>query len=161
MSENFDEFARRREGTRRDNEQLRRKAKPEWERLKGLLSALASDGKGIDGHRFEWTTDLTGNPLLVLNNVSATISLGPEQDGIHHGKVRFTRRPAGVGKAFPDKSPVPDKTWSLEPMVENGEFLWFVFERAWKISSAELKEEIAKELARHHIEYQKAYGLAS
>ena len=161
MSDNFDEFARKREQTGRDSEQLRREAKPEWERLKSLMSELASDGKGIDGYRFEWTTDLTGNPMLVLNNVSATLSVAREQGKVPQGQVRFTRRPAGVGEGYPDESRVPARTWSLEPMVENGAFLWFVFERAWKISPAELKEEIAKELARYHIEYEKACGLAS
>ena len=38
------------------------------------------------------------------------------------------------------------------------EFVWFVFEKGRRMSAAELANEIAKELARYHIEYEKAYG---
>jgi hypothetical protein len=101
--------------------------------------------------------------LLVLNDVAATLFDRGERNGVPQDcRVRFDRRPAGFGKPWSDEnSPVAAKTWSLEPMIENVEFLWFVSERAWRISSAELAEESAKELAKHHIAYEQAYGRAS
>src|ERR1700745_3974035 len=41
-------------------------------------------------------------------------------------------------------SPLPDETWSLEPEIFNGNFVWFVTEPASRYSAADLAEEIAK-----------------
>ena len=63
-----------------------------------------------------------------------------------------------------------EKTWSLKAEIvddknvfpgHQDKLVWFVNERGRRMPSAELAEEIAKELARYHIECEKEYGRAS
>ena len=161
MVDDFDAFSRKRDEERRNQERLAKETKPEWEVLKGLVYQFALDGKGIDGRKFEWVPDLSGRGLLALSFVSAVLFDGGERNGVPQDcRVRFSRKPAGSGEDYVDDSPLAPRTWSLEPDILDDEFVWFV-ERGRRLSSAELAEEIAKELARFHIEYEKSYGRAS
>jgi hypothetical protein len=169
--DNFDDFARRRDKELQNRERLAKETKPEWEVLKGLASRFAIDAQGIDSYKFKWVSDLSGHPMMVLNDVSAILFDGGERDGVPQDcRVLFSRRPAGSGQAYPDESPVPEKTWSLKAEIvddtnvfpgHQDQLVWFVNERGRRMPSAELAEEIAKELARYHIEYEKEYGRAS
>ncbi len=122
--EDFDAFARKRDQELRNREKLVKETKPEWEVLKGLVSQFSLDGKGIDGYRFEWVPDLSGRPLLVLKNVCAILFDAGESGGVPQNcRVRFTRRPAGSGRAYPDESPLAQETWSLEADILDDEFI--------------------------------------
>jgi hypothetical protein len=162
MIENFDDFSRKRDEERRKQERLVKETKPEWEVLKGLVSQFALDGKGIDGYKFKSVPDLSGRPLLVLNSVSAVLFDRGDRSGVPQDcRVRFSRKPVGSGEDYVDDSPLAAKTWSLQPDILDDEFVWLVNGQGNRVSSVELAEEIAKELARFHIEYEKSYGRAS
>jgi hypothetical protein len=96
----------------------------------------------------------------VLGNVAAVLLTDRERGGVPQKiRVRFTRKPVASMQAYADdSSPLADRTWSLEPEIFKGDFVWFVFERAGRYSAANLAEEIAKKLAQYHIEYEQAYG---
>jgi hypothetical protein len=161
MSEGFDDFARKQEQEKQDKEQLARDAMSEWEIvLKGFVSQFAADVKGIGADRFQWEPyPSQRSASLVLGNMAATLYDSGERNGMPlRCHVLFDRRPLGPNKVWADpESPIAPKIWSLEPTVENGEFLWLVKERNLKVSSAKLADEIARELGERHIALQKAY----
>jgi hypothetical protein len=162
MTESFDDFAQKRDEELQNRKRLAEETKPEWEILKSETAKFAQDGKGIDGHKFGWEPNPTARgTLLVLSDVSANLFDRGERDGVPQDcGVFFSRKPAGPGRMYFDDSPVATKTWSLEPKILAGRFVWFVSERKCHLSTAELADEIAKELAQYHIEYEKAYGRA-
>jgi hypothetical protein len=160
----FDDFAKKHEQRKQDEERLLKDTKPEWEILKGEISRFALDGKGIGSHQFRWVSDPSERTaFFILNDVAAFVSDSGEHNGVpQHCRVRFDRRPPDLNKLWvDDKSPVSSKTWSLKPMIEEGDFRWSVPERGWTFTSGQLAEEIAKQLAQHHIAYQKAYRRTS
>ena len=160
MTENFDDFARKHEDEQKGRERLAKDTPPEWEILKGEVSNFAIDRKTFNSYPFSWLPE-PGCAKLILNDVAAFLFDGRVRNGVPEGyRVRFDRRSPGVGRQFTDDNPVPVKTWSLEPIVEAGEFRWSVPELGKK-SSAELAEEIAKQVSKHHIAYETAFGRAS
>jgi hypothetical protein len=163
LEEGFDDFARRHAEELQNREGLAKETKPEWHILKSEVSKFALDGKGIEGHKFDWATDLSGLPLLVLNNVSATLIDGGDRNGVPQNcRVIFSRRPPGPNQMYAEEeSRVAAKTWHLEPEIRHGQFLWLVRELLGRrLSSSDLSEKIAEELARYHIQYEAAYGHA-
>ncbi len=158
MSETFDDFARKHKQEQQDQEQLAKDVGSEWEILKGFVSQFALDNRGVGTDKFQWEPHPElGSVLLVLKDVAAIID-GNALNGVSPQLlIRFDRRCAGPNREWNVKTPIPAKRWSLKPIVENGEFLWLVEERNLKASSAKLADEIAKELASHHLAYQKAY----
>ena len=161
----FDDFARRRDEDKHKRDRLANEIGSEWEILKGFVQQFALDRKSFDGHTFEWGSDLTGLPLLVLNFVSATLYEAQRAGTLPEYRVIFSRKPAGPGRIYPDDSPLPKKTWHLKAdIARDGQFVWLVDEEERggpKRSSAKLADAIAEELARYHIEYDRAYGRAS
>lgn len=156
----FDDFAQKHANELENKKRIAKETKSEWDFLKNLLSKFALDGRGIDSYKFKWVSDLSGHPSLVLNNVSAILFDRRGPDGVAQGyRVRFSRKPAGLGRAYVDsESRVPEKSWSIEPDISNGKFVWFVYERGRRWATAEVAQEIATELAQYHIRYEKAYG---
>lgn len=161
MTESFDDFKQKHEQEQKGRERLAKDTPPEWEILKGEVSRFAIDRKTFNGYSFSWIPE-PGCAKLILNDVAAFLFDGRVRNGVPEGyRVRFDRRPPGIGKQFIDDNPVPAKTWSLEPTIEGGEFRWSASEQVGKRSSAELGEEIAKQLSKHHIAYETAFGRAS
>lgn len=159
MSQSFDDFARKHEADKGDRARLTKETPAEYEILKGFISQFAVDGKGFGSRTFHWTNTPTGRPMLVLGNVAAVLTGASNKGGVpQNAGVRFTRKPAGSGQVYIDDQPMEEKVWDLEPEIVEGEFVWFVFERAKRFSTADLAEEIAKRLAQCHIEYEKAFG---
>ncbi len=160
MAQSFDDFAQKHAADKDDRARLTAETKAEYEILKGFISQFAVDGKGLGNQNFNWRNTLTGRPMLVLGNVAAVLLTDGERGGIPQNiRVRFTRKPAGSMQAYADdSSPLADATWSLEPEIFKGNFVWFVFERAGRYTAANLAEEIAKKLAQYHVEYEHAYG---
>ncbi|MGC2694948.1 MAG: toll/interleukin-1 receptor domain-containing protein, partial [Candidatus Angelobacter sp.] len=156
----FDDFAQKHVNELENKKRVAKETESEWDFLKNLLSRFALDGRGIDSYKFEWVPDLSGYPSLVLNNVSAILFDRGGLDGVAQSyRVRFSRKPAGPGRAYVDgESRVPEKSWSIEPDISNGKFVWFVYERGRRWASAEVAQEIATELAQYHIRFEKAYG---
>ena len=161
MSE-FDDFARKQEQEKLDKDQLVREAMSEWEvALKGFVSEFALNGKGIGPDKFQWQNDPSQrSSSLILNNVAATLYDSGERNGIpQRCGVLIGRKPPGPNQVWADpNNPIEPKRWSLEPTVENGEFVWLVKQLNRRISSAQLADTIAKELGECHIAYQKAYA---
>ena len=156
----FDDFERERETERLKRERVAKERKGEWEILKGFVSQFALDGKTFDGNRFAWTTDLTGNPMLVLNFVSATLCGDESIGGKWRYSVIFSRKPAGSGAAYPDDSPIPSKEWELTGDIVNDGFVWCV-NRDRGRAATDIADAVAETLARYHVEYEQAYGRAS
>jgi hypothetical protein len=156
----FDDFARQREEERQKRERIANDIRSEWEILKGFVSEFALDNRSIDEHRFAWTTDLAGHPLLVLNFVSAMLYSGGRVGDQQDYRIIFSRKPAGSGEAYVDDSPLAPNTWQLTADIVNDNFVWCVNKDGGR-PSAQLADAIAERLARYHIEYEQAYGRAS
>jgi hypothetical protein len=162
LEEGFDGFVRRQTEELQNRARLAKETKPEWHVLKSEMSRFAADGKGIDDRKFEWGQDLSGHSLLALGYVSATPLDRGERNGVPQDcYIIFSRRPLGSNQVYAvDQSRLPAKTWHLEPEIRDGQFLWFVRELSRRLSSSDLSEKIAEELARYHIEYETAYRSA-
>ena len=161
MSEIFDDFARGHEQARMTRESLAKETDAEWEILKGEVSKFAIDCKTFNGYPFSWFPE-PGAARLVLNDVAAFLLDGGVRDGVPEGyRVRFDRRPPRPGRQFTEDARVPATSWLLAPTIEDGEFRWSVSKQVGRKSSAELAEEIAKQLSRHHVAYETALGRAS
>ena len=157
---NFDDFKKKHEQEERDRETIAKETTAEWEILKGEVSKFAIDRKTCNGYPFSWFPE-PGCAKLILNDVAAFLFDGRVKNGVPEGyRIRFDRRPPGAGRQFIDDNPIPVETWSLEPIIEAGNFRWAVAGRG-KQSSAELAEETAKQLSKHHIAYESAFGRAS
>jgi hypothetical protein len=161
MSE-FDDLERKQKQEQLDKEQLARETMTEWEvALKGFVSEFALNGKGIGSDKFQWQNNPSQRSAsLILNNVAATLYDSGEQNGIpQRCGVLIGRKPLGPNQVWADdKSPIEPRKWSLEPTVENGEFLWLVEKLNRKFSSAQLADTIAKQVGECHVAYQKAYA---
>jgi hypothetical protein len=158
MEQSFDDFARRHASDQENRARLTKDTRAEWEIAKGLVSQFALDGKGIGTRHFEWVA-LGEHPMLVLGNVAAVLLDGGDSGGVPQKiHVRFARKPANYYQVYADDSPLNETVWELEPQIIEGDFVWFVSDRAGHYSSAVLAEEVAKELAQYHIEYEKAFG---
>lgn len=160
MSE-FDDFAAKQDQEKLDKDQLADDAKPEWEVLKGLVSQFALDNKGIGSDKFQWQNNPSQwSASLILGHVAATLHDSGERNGIpQRCGVLIGRKPLGPNEAWADpKNPIESRKWTLEPTVENGQFLWSVEQLKRKVSSAQLADTIAKELGECHIAYQKAFA---
>ena len=152
----FDDFADEMARREQDRRRLERDTKPEWIVLQGFAQSLAQDGKGIEGCKFEWVSDLR-EPRLVLDCVAATF-LSQEINGVPiKCRVVFDRRPAGDGKAWHlERSPLNRLTWSLKPVISDDAVMWSVvegFEDGKPFSSFDFAQKIAIELAKFHLAY--------
>jgi hypothetical protein len=156
MFEGFDEFAEQNSQRLRDRNVIERETKPEWEMLKGLTESLALDGKGIEPHIFEWASD--GAPRLILAHVAASF-LYREGSGVPQDyRVRFDRRPAGPGKVYlEEESPLTPVVWSLKPVAVGEHVSWSIAELGDPLSSSELADQIAVQLAKFHLAYKTHY----
>jgi hypothetical protein len=157
MFEGFDEFAEQNSQRLKDREVIERETKPEWAMLKGLTESLALDGNGIEPHKFEWASD--DAPRLILDNVAAFF-LQHEKNGIPQDcRIRFDRRPAGPGKLWHDeKSPLTPVVWSLKPVAVGEHVFGSIAELgATPLSSSELADQIALQLAKFHLAYKTHY----
>jgi hypothetical protein len=138
--------------------------KTEYEGLKSRVSRLAADRKGIpNGPTFEWCQTITGRPMLALGNVAAVFEAPTIFNSVSQNNpisIRFSRKPAGSGQAYAHpSSPLAEIEWDLQPQIFNGAFVWTVPNKGEGRFSAEtLTDEIAKQLAQYHIEYEAAYG---
>jgi hypothetical protein len=155
MPESFDDFSRKHDEDKSDKERLAKAAKAQWELLKGLVKKFGGDGRSFDGHHFSFINEPLG-PLLVLNNVSAALIDKSTPDKPVTGyQVVFSRKPAGPFQAYAeDESRLSERTWTLELGLLRDEFTWTVDETQFYPPSA--RDEIAKELARYHLEYEQA-----
>ena len=155
----FDAFLAKRDQRQSDAEKLASGTSSEWTHLKKLVSNLATTGKIIDGHRFEWLPEPSAE-LLVLNYSSATF-LGPGWKTPPRFRIYIDRRPAGPGKAYvEEKSPVPSVRWNLEPSVEDGEFYWTIRESGWTGTTNDLANGIAKAVVAHYDQYKAMFPRA-
>jgi hypothetical protein len=160
MPDSFDEFKKKRDQGKSDAESLAKYTGAEWDILKGFVSDFA--GKDVDGHIFEWFAQPYAE-MLVLNYASA--SLLSSRRSLMGIAPKFTvhidRRPPGPRQVrVEDRSPIPPKTWTLEPRVEHDEFHWTVLETGWKGSSLALADEVAKAVVAYYDEYKKKYPQA-
>ena len=159
MSQEFEDLLRQCHYAQQKQKRLAAEIKPEWDVLKGLVSQLAADNKGIGEDRFRWSKTASGQPSLVLGQVAATFSVLADRSGTPQScKVRFSRKD-GVSVIKPL---LADQTWSLTPEILKGEFAWAIREVGQVFSPSQLAEEIATELTRYHLSYekqgQKAFG---
>jgi hypothetical protein len=157
MFEGFDEFAEQKSQELEDRKVLARETKPEWEMLKGLTESLALDGKGIEPHTFEWASD--GAPRLILDHVAASF-LHRERNGVPQDcRVRFDHSPAGPGKMYiEEESPLTPVVLDLKPVAVGEHVCWFIAELGdTPLSSSELADQIAVQLAKFHLAYKMHY----
>ncbi len=155
MVESFDDFSRKYDEDKSDKARLAKAANAQWELLKGLVKKFAGDGRSFDGHHFSFINEPLC-PLLVLNNVSAALidKSTPDKPVTGYQAV-FSRKPAGPLQSYAgDKSPLSERTWNLELGLLRDEFTWTVDGTQFYPTSA--CDEIAKELARYHLEYELA-----
>ena len=160
MPDNFDDFAQRHSEDQQNLARLANETKPEWAVLKGLTSRFALDSKEFEGHRFEWVTHSPVSPdCLILDYVAAIFLDHGEKNGVPQGcRVLFTRKPLASNQVWAeDESRVAPQTWSLEPAIEGDSLVWSVRELGERLSSADLAEKIAIELAKYHKTYKAAY----
>ncbi len=155
----FDDFADELARKEEARTKLEKDTKPEWAVLQGFTEALAQDGKGIEGIKFEWVPD-TCEPRLVLDCVAATL-LSRDGSGVQTFRVYFNRRPAGVNRMWVDEeSPLTPLTWTLQPAIEDDSIKWFVlegFEDGKRFSSFDMAQKIGIELAKFHLAYKNHY----
>ncbi|HTD25058.1 MAG TPA: hypothetical protein VK738_20585 [Terriglobales bacterium] len=157
MFESFDEFAEQKSQEVEGRKVIERETKPEWAMLKGLTESLALDGKGIDPHKFEWASG--GAPRLILDHVAASF-LHRERNGLPQDcRVRFDRRPPGLGKMYlEEESPLTPVVWDLKPVAVDEHVCWFIAELGdAPLSSSELADQIAVQLAKFHLAYKRHY----
>jgi hypothetical protein len=163
MPDSFDDFEQIDSCYRATEERNRRKlvkdAKPEWHLLKCSVSRLALEGKGYEGHKFEWSSSSSQSDSLRLKNVSVTFLDEGERDGILACSLQFAGMPIRRGNvAVENGSPLGPVEWFLRPvLVDEGGVGWFVCELGQTFSSAELAEEIVKELSRYYKAYEKTH----
>ena len=107
----FDDFLNDRTQQNRDSAQLERDAELEWEYLKDRAGDLARSGRCVsEGHTFQWFPRPNAE-MLVLNYSAATLFKSTR--GLQRKyRVYIDRRPAGLGKAYPDDSPISAATWN-------------------------------------------------
>lgn len=154
MNPHDQDFARRQEQQR--SLLMLTKTKPEWHVLKRLVSQFALENQGIGKNRFKWSKSMTGQPRLSLGSVAATFLDRGERDGVpQHCKVLFS-----CEDAFGAHTPLSTKTWSLIPDMVSGQFGWTVRETGAQFSSPLLADEIATELTRYHLSYEKQFQKA-
>jgi hypothetical protein len=101
--------------------------------------------------------------MLALGNVAAVFEAPTIFNSVSQNNpisIRFSRKPAGSGQAYAHpSSPLAEIEWDLQPQIFNGAFVWTVPNKGEGRFSAEtLTDEIAKQLAQYHIEYEAAYG---
>lgn len=159
MTQDFEDLLRQRHFEQQKQRRLAADTRPEWDILKSLVSQFAIDNKGIGDKKFKWYRSADGHFSLVLGNVAATFFNTGEREGIpQRCKVLFSRKEGLVVK-----SPFPDRTWSLDPEILKGEFAWAIREVGEVFRPSQLAEEIATELTRYHLSYekqgQKAFGV--
>jgi hypothetical protein len=164
MADDYEDFINKRNQGRSDEEILANDVWAEWGILMGFVSQFAIDHREVDGHPYEWSPEPRGG-LLVLGYASALLSRPNPNPVIVPKSVLFTvyinRRPAGPGKVYAeDEPPIPRETWTLEPSVKRGEFLWEVHETGWKGSTKALADEIAKAVVNYYDAYKKKFPLA-
>jgi hypothetical protein len=163
MPDSFDDFEEIDSCYRATEEQNRRKlvkeAKPEWHVLKCFVSRLALEGKGYAGHKLEWSSTSSQPDALRLKNVTVTFLDEGERDGILTCSLRFAGMPIRRGHVGVETgSPLDPVEWCLRPvLLDEGGVGWFVCELGQTFSSAELAEEIVKELSRHFKAYEKTH----
>jgi len=163
MPDSFDDFHEIDSCYRATEEQNRRKlvkdAKPEWHQLKCFVSRLALEGKGYDGHKFEWSSSSSQSDSLRLKNVTVTFLDEGERDGILSCSLQFAGMALRRGDmAAANGSPPIPVEWFVRPvLLDEGGVGWFVCELGQTFSSNELAEEIVKELSKYYKLYEKAY----
>jgi len=163
MPDSFDDFEEIDSCYRSTEEQNRRNlaknAKPEWHQLKCFVSRLAVEGNGYDGHKFEWSASPSRSDSLKLKNVTATFLDEGERDGILNCSLQFAGTPTRRGDAGPANGSLPAPVeWFLRPvLLDNGGVGWFVCELGQTFSSAELAEEIIKQLSSCYKAYEKVH----
>ena len=159
MSQSFDDLANNYGKTKENKARLEEEKGAEWSILLGFISQFALDNKGLDEQKFVFTKSLSDQPMLVLNSVAAVLESGGNAGGVPQKfRVRFGQKPAhSPGQVFVDDSPLPADTWTLTPEIQNDEIVWLVSERDERYSSSALAVEVAKNLARYHIAYEKAF----
>jgi hypothetical protein len=153
----FDDFADELARQEENRKRLDKDTKAEWFALQSFTKALADDGKGIEGNKFEWVWDAWGS-RLVLDSVAATFQ-SREINGVPTKcRVLFDRRPAGANSVWSlEKSPVNKLAWSLRPVVEDDAIMWSVvegFEDGKPFSSFDFAQKIGIELAKFYRAYK-------
>jgi hypothetical protein len=158
MFEGFDDFAEQNSQELQGREIVARETKPEWEMLKGLTESLALDGKGIELDKFEWISD-EYTPRLVLDKVAVTFQARVRNGNPIECRLRFDRKPLGPGQYWSDEDfPLSAVVWSLKPVAMGEHVYWSVDELGdTPISSSELADQVAVELAKFHLAYKKHY----
>jgi hypothetical protein len=122
-----------------------------WEQLKEATHTTATRVVGIDGKPFEWNPF----PFLKLEYVAATLTPGMLAGGALQGcRVVFGRIPFGM---YADDSPLAPLVWDLALSVRGNELVWDVNgDEIIGVSSAELAEQIVRQLIEYRDEYQTA-----
>lgn len=162
MAQSFDEAARAYATGKENQARLMAEIKTEYEGLKNRVSQLAANGKGLpNGPTFEWGHTITGRPMLSLGNVAAVFEAPTVFNSVSENRIaiRFSRKPAGSGQAYAGSSPLAEIEWDLQPQIFNGAFVWAIpYQGTGRFSADALSDEIAKQLAQYHIDYEAAYG---
>ena len=136
----------------RNQRRLASETKKEWERLKILVSQFTAHNKGIGTNRFTCAKSISGEPCLTLGNVTAAFSSRGEHNGIPQNcKILFTRKE----RTLVLDSHLAAQTWSLQPEIVRNDFVWRIRELGKVFSPGLLVEEIATQLTRHQLNYQK------
>ncbi len=163
MRDSFHDFEEIDSCYRATEEQIRRKlvkdAKPEWHQLKCFVSRLALEGKSYDGHKFEWSSSSSQSDSLRLKNVSVTFLDEGERDGILSCSLQFAGMRVRRGDVGVENGSLPALVeWFLRPvLLDHGSVGWFVCELGQTFPSADLAEEIVKELSKYHKIYEQTY----
>jgi hypothetical protein len=160
MPNDFDEIDSCYRATEEQNRRkLMKDAKPEWHLLKSFVSRIALETKAYEGHKFEWSSGSSQSDSLTLKNVSVTFLDEGERDGILSCSLQFAAMPIrrdGVGVS---NGSLPDPVeWFLRPvLLDESGVGWFVCELGQTFLSAELAEQIVKELSRYYNVYEKTH----
>jgi hypothetical protein len=128
---------------------LAREASHEWGRLKSLVFKFAFDKQGFGDKKFTWTR-VAAQPHLCLGKVTVSFSDRPKRGGLQDCKALFCCNDQRAGN-----SGLSNHSWSLDPEIVMGAFAWTVREKGCSFTSGELAEEIASELIRCHLTYER------
>lgn len=122
-----------------------------WEVLKQTTSETAARVGSVDGKPFEWNP----YPFLKLEYVAATFTPGILAGGELRGcRVVFGRIPIAM---YVDDNPIAPRVWDLVLSINGNELAWDVNgDEIIGATSAELAEQIVKQLIEYRDEYQTA-----
>jgi hypothetical protein len=143
----FDDFDRERQEQQTKKERLASETPAELEILKGFISEFAA--RSVDGNKIVWTNAVTGDSMLRLKDVAATVSTRDPKKC----RVTFGRIP---GATYVTDMRIESSTWEVTPDIVGDNFVWRINGDGGN-SSAQLADAIAERLARFHVEYQEAY----